>query len=282
MDLEAIKAKLAAMANQGSSKPRDLWKPKDKHVIRLLPYTHGPEPFIELGFHYDIGSTKSLLCPKFNSGDECAVCDFADKLRSWKGEDGQDKPEVERKADFEIFKKIQVKPRYYVAMIERDIDGGNVPKFWAFGKSIYETLLTMCADEEKNDAVDVKGAGVLTDTKKAFDLKIDFKKANNEDKKGNKKNFPITECENKLSPTPLAKTQKEIDEIISKIKNMNDVYPQTTSADVKKALLSFINSGGAEPEVGDVQKDEYKPNTAEHPVVGGQSLDEAFGALESD
>jgi len=276
MNLEEIKARLAALAN-GGSKKKDMWKPKDKHVIRLLPYPHGDEPFIELGFHYELGATKTLLCPKFNFGKECAVCEFADKLRSWNDEDGNAKKEAERKADFEIFKKIQVKQRYYVPMIERGHESEG-PKFWSFGKTIYEILLNMCLDEEMNGAVGSTGTGVLTDVDKAFDLKIDFKNADNKDGKGNAKNFPITEVKNSLSPTALLKSKKEAAELIEKVPNMNDVYPEVSSSEVKKAFMQFINSNAADPEVKDTGK-EYKSNSAEKPVEGTRSLDEAFGDL---
>ena len=87
MNLDQIRARLAGL-NTKTTKRRDLWKPKDKHTIRCLAYPHGDEPFIELGFHYDIGNTKVVQCPKHVSGDDCVICEYAEKLKSWNDENG--------------------------------------------------------------------------------------------------------------------------------------------------------------------------------------------------
>jgi len=281
MNFDDIRAKLAGLANQGQ-KRKDLWKPKDKHVIRLLPYPHGDEPFIELAFHYDIGKTRSLLCPQQTDGEVCPICEFAEQLKNWNDADGNEKQKSIREADWELFKKIQAKPRYYVPMIERDSDD-QTPKFWAFGKTIYERLLGMCLDEEMNDVANSKGTGVLCDVNGAFDLKIDFKKPNNEDKKGNTKNWPSTDVENKLKVTKVAASKKEIKEILDAIIDIKDVYPVLSSKEVNKIFMDFVNSSGTQSEE-DVKDPgtEYKSNTAEKPVEGGQSIDEAFGALTEE
>lgn len=278
MNLDEIRAKLAGLAN-GGGKRKDLWKPKDKHVIRLLPYPHGEEPFIELGFHYDIGKTRSLLCPAFNFGEDCPICEFAEKLRSWNDEDGNEKPKNLREADFEIFKAIQVKPRYYAAMVERTEDGVSEPKFWAFGKMIYETLLKLCIDEEMNEMVDGGGTDVLMSTDNAFDLKIDFMQPSNKDGKGNTKTFPITEVKPTMRTSKLAKNKAAVKEILDAVPNMEEVYPRLSQVEVQKIFDSFISAGVAEvdPKDDDDGK-EYAPNSAEKPVEG-RSIEEAFDTL---
>ncbi|MHA2045174.1 MAG: hypothetical protein ACW99G_10285 [Candidatus Thorarchaeota archaeon] len=276
MDMAAIRARLAGLANK-TQKRRDLWKPKDKHEIRCLPYPHGDEPIVELGFHYNLGATRSLLCPKHNYGKECAVCDFCDKLRSWNDVDGTEKPVDLRQADFEIFKNIQLKERWYIPMIDRADETPN-PLFYAFSKTIFEKFLNMCLNEEMHEIAGTTGTDVLTSTESAFDLTIDFKKPNNEDKKGNTKTFPVTDVDKKMRPSKLAKTKKEVEEILAKIPNIGDVYPEVSSAEAERVFMEFVNAGGGEPDVKDSGV-EYKANTAEAPVVGGQSIDDAFADL---
>jgi len=276
MNLKQIRDRLAGLANK-TQKRRDMWKPKDKHVIRCLPYPHGDEPILELGFHYELGAVRSLLCPKHNFGNECAVCNLADKLRSWNDESGADKPEEVRKADFELFKKIQVRERWYIPMIDRE-DDNPTPKFYAFGKTIYERLLNMCLNEEMNEIAKKEGTDVLTDVDSAFDLTVDFKKAMNEDKKGNTKTFPVTVVENKMRPSKLAKSKKEVEELIAKVPNMSEVYPEVSTEEVNKIFMDFISGGGTDVKVED-SGTEYKANTAEKPVEGGQSIDDAFKDL---
>ena len=273
--IEEIKAKLHRLQTQ-TKKQRDIWKPSNEHTVRLLPYPHGDEPFIDMGFHYEIGQT--IICPRYNFGKDCVVCEYADKLRSWQDEDGEDKLEAHRKRDWDLFRKIQCKERYYAPMIEcgKESEG---PKFWGFGKTIYERLLGFCIDEKYNEAVTEEGHGVLTNPDCAFDLKVTFKKRNNEDGKGNDKPFGITEVETaSLKPSKLGKNG-DTQELLNNVKNMGDVYPEMTSAEVEKIYFKFINSGTAEPKDDEDVGTEYKANTAEKQVEGGQSIDEAFDKM---
>jgi len=279
MNLQEIRNRLNKLANQ-TTKRKDLWKPKDVHTIRCLPYPHGDEPFLELGFHYELGKTRALLCPNHNYGDDCAVCEAAAKLRSWTDESGVDKPEKQRHDDFEIFKKIQVKERYYIPMVERGHEGEG-PKFWAFGKSIYEKLLKMCIDEEMNeDRDDDGGTLVLTSVDNAYDITVDFAQPNNKDGKGNAKTFPITDIKEKKRASKLGLSEKETEELLGKIPNIESVYDKVSSKEVEKIFSDFMNEGA--PEVDGSKEDagvEYKSNSAEKPVEGGQSIDEAFGEM---
>lgn len=287
MNLDQIRAKLAGL-NKKTNKRRDLWKPKDKHVIRCLPYPHGDEPIIELGWHYDIKDRGGVLCPKHNEGKDCAICDFAEKLRSWNDpETGVEKPEKLRKADFELFKKIAIKERWYIPVVERGFEDHG-PKFYAFGKSIYEQLLKMCLDEEMNEDVNHEGGTkILTDPNCAYDLNVEFYKGNNEDGKGNKRSFPLTDIKEKKRPSKLAKTKKEADALIDAIPNINEVYEFETPEAVEKIFEQFVNSGGAATVDTEDAGKEYKPkkyksNSAEKPVEGGQSIDEAFEDILAD
>lgn len=283
MNIEEIKARLSGLAQQ-TKKRKDIWKPKDKHIVRLIQYPHGADPFVELGFHYEI-QPGGVLCPKQNFGEECVICEFAEKLRAWKDEDGNDKPESVRKKDFEFWKLISVKPVWFVAMIERDKDGGiaDGPKFWRLSKSAYERLLGMCVDPKLNKAVAPsggEGTDVLFNADAAFDLEVNFKQALNKDGKGNQKNFPVTDIElAELVPTKLHDSKKKVKELVEGVQNMKDVYPEVSSAEVKKMFVKFLNSQ-SETDAGTENSGvEYKPNSAEKPVEGGLSIEEAFGDL---
>ncbi len=276
--IEEIKARLRGLQNR-TKKQNDIYKPKDKHVVRLLPYPHGPEPFLELGFHYDIGNS-TVLCPRHNFGKDCTICDFCDKLKSWQDEDGNDKPEKERKADWELFKKLQVKERYYAPLVERGKETEGA-KFWAFSRTLLERLLGMCANEKYNKVCKEEGYGVLTNPEVAFDLELNFKQPQNKDGKGNDKPFGITEVElADLAPCALAKTKADTKKIVDSVKPIFEVYAEQSSEEVDRLFMKYIGSGGeaVKGDEGDVGK-EYKPNTSEKPVVGGQSIDDAFEDL---
>lgn len=278
MNLDQIRQKLQSL-NKQTTKKRDIWKPKDKHDIRLVPYKHGSEPIIELGFHYDIGDANSVLCPKHNFGKDCVICDFAEALRSWNDENGKEKPEDVRRSDFDIYRKIQVKQRWYAVVVERGKESEG-PKFWAFGKTIYERLLNMCLNEELNEVAGTNGTDVLFGTDSAFDLTVDFKQKNNGDGKGNTKNFPVTEVGHKLRPSPLSDSKKKIEEIIDQVQPITSVYEEVSSSEVEKIFNNFANSLG-EPDTKSVGT-EYKSNSSEKLVEGGRSIDEAFAELTGD
>lgn len=276
--IEEIKARLQGLSKQ-TKKQSNIWKPKDEHTIRCLPYPHGDDPFVVLGFHYDIGG-QSILCPKTNFDKECVICETAEELRAWKDQDGNDKPEQRRKEDWELFKHISVKERYFVAMVERGKESEGA-KFYSFGKSTYERLLGFCIDKKLNNAVKGEGTDVLCSVTEAFDLHLNFKQASNKDGKGNTKTFPVTDIEiAELKPTPLAESKAAIQKILDSVPHMKTVYPEVSPAEVKTLYLKFINSQTAEQsgEEGSVGT-EISANTAEKPVEGGMSIDEAFGEL---
>lgn len=277
MNLEQIRAKLAGLKNK-TNKKNDQWKPTNEHTIRCLPYPHGDEPFLELGFHYELGEVKSLLCPKFNFGDECAICDLADSLKSWNDVDGNEKPQAERSADFELFRSVQVKERYFVPVIDRE-DETLTPKFWSFSPTIYKALLEICADEENNIITGAEGAGVLTSPKSAFDLGINLLKKKNEDGKGNNKPWPVTEVKEKKRPSKLLKADSEVEALLAKIPNIYTIYPKVSSSEAQKVFRSFVNSGVKKTVEVKNSGVEYTANTSEKPVVNGQSIDEAFDDL---
>jgi hypothetical protein len=276
MNVDQIRKKLQDL-NKKTNKRKDIWKAKDKHTIRLLPYPHGDEPIIELGFHYDVGDNFGLLCPRSNFSKDCVICDYADKLKSWNDEDGAEKPESVRKADFEIFKKVQVKETWLVPMIERGQEGEG-PKFFKLNKTNCEKVWSLCLDEEMAEIAEVEpGLDVLFNVNTAFDLTIEFKQPNNKDGKGNIKSFPVTDLDKKMRPSKLAKTKGEVDAILEKVPNVRDVYPEVPSEEIQKAFEQFINSESAEakPDGGK----EYKANTAEKPNIGGRTIDEVFSDI---
>lgn len=279
-----IKAKLQELQNQ-TKKQRDIWKPKDKHIIRLLPYPHGDkEPFLVLGFHYEIGK-QTILCPKFNFGDDCAICDFADKLRSWKGEDGEDKPEALRKQEWELFKKIQVKERYMAPMFERGQEAEGA-KFFAFSKTIYESFLSFLVDDESREMVNAgdDGFAVLVSERMAFDVKVDFKQANNKDNKGNAKPFGITEVETVKRPSKMHEDKATAKKLMDGVKSVLDIYPRVTSLDVERMFDKWLNSAAPEADgkTGDTGIEIAPTNSGEKPIENGRSIEDAFDDLVAD
>ena len=116
-----------------------MWKPQPgDNQIRLVPYKHGSDPFIELSFCYNIGKVRSIISP-ITFGKECPINEAAAKLRA-----------TGNKEDFELARKIQPKMRVYAPVIVRGKESEGV-KFWGFGKLVYQSLLNYFLDADYGD-----------------------------------------------------------------------------------------------------------------------------------
>lgn len=286
-----IRARLANL-NKKTTKNPDIWKPKDEHDVRLLRNPHSDDPLVEKAFHYNIGDAREILCPKANFGDECVICDFAEQLKSWKDEKGRDKPEKERKADFEIFKKIQSVSKVIVPVVERitNSDGkptGEVsqPGWWPLTSNQAQQILKVCTDADRLEVCGVTPGDdenvfdVLFSPKKAFDFHVSFKKPG---EKGNNKTFTMVEIEPKFKPTPLTGNPAKDAELVKAIKDPDEVYPKVPASEVANALKKFIG-GGMQVEAGSKSsgsEEKYASNTKEKAEkAGSRPVDEAFGEL---
>ncbi len=70
INLDKMRAKLAAVQNNGDSSKGAFWRPNDgNQTIRVVPTADG-DPFKEVFFHYNV-SKGGILCPKRNFGDSC-------------------------------------------------------------------------------------------------------------------------------------------------------------------------------------------------------------------
>ena len=286
-----IRARLQTL-NRKTSKNPDIWKPKDEHDVRLLRNPFSDDPFIEKGFHYNIGDAREILCPKVNYGDECPICEFADVLRSWKDEKGRDKPEKDRKADFEIFKKIQVVSKVIVPVVERIVDSNGKPTgelsqpgWWPLTSNQAQQIFEVCSDAERlgecgiDPTEEEKVFDAIFSPKKAFDFHVSFKKPN---EKGNNKTFTVVEIKPKYKPTALTGKAERDAELAKAIKSPDEVYPKIPNNEVAAALKKFIG-GGMQVDGGN----KVEPKEEKYPAKqgekadkqGGRDVTQAFGEL---
>ena len=121
--VNSVKAKLDAMTNQVNKKSL-IWRPTrgQEMAVRVVPYKHGPDPFNELYFHYDIGPVKTILCSNSNGfpeQQECSICDYAKFLL--KGEKND--------KNYALYKRLKSRLRVYVPILVRGHEDEGV-KFW--------------------------------------------------------------------------------------------------------------------------------------------------------
>ena len=167
MDISQIKNRLNQLQNQTSTKD-NFWKPEPgKTQIRIVPYKHNKDnPFLELYFHYNLGKNKTYLSP-VSFGKPDPVNEFADKLKSTGDKD-----------EWIQGKRLEPKMRTFAPVIVRGRESEGV-KFWGFGKTVYQELLSVIADPDYGDITDpVNGRDVEVEFISAEETGASFPKTN--------------------------------------------------------------------------------------------------------
>lgn len=212
LDIERLRSKLDSLKNPkkgGSGGNKKIWSPDQKktNTIRLIQYPYGDDPFVELSFHYGIGKG-GILCPRAQ-GKTCPICEFGYEL--YKG------------GDKETSKKMFAKQRVYAAMVDRS-EPNPVPRLWGFGKEIYQQLIEALLSEDYGSFLDpVNGIDADLKCEKAADAqwakpKLTFKR----------------------KESRLAATDKQIQEIVAAVPNVDDVFKPLTTGEINARLAAWL------------------------------------------
>ena len=250
LDIKQIRARLNQLKSQ-TNKQDNLWKPKGKTQIRIVPYRFDPNmPFIELLFHYDLGG-KTYLSPK-SFGRPDPVVEFAEQLKMSGDKD-----------DYKLARKLEPKLRTFVPMILRgEIDrdgklkqntGDNTVKFWGFGKTVYQDILGYMDDPDYGDIVDVETGR---------DLVVEFKTAEETGK-----SFPETKIRPKPNQTTLTDDSNVLKEMITTQKNITELYKEYTYEELKEVLTKWLDGDSAEETHETTQTQEPKTEEKKESVV---------------
>ncbi len=294
--------------NKDGTFEKTRWYATDEHDVRFVPTQNKKTYYgcdelvcfrdeeknilvVELMFHDNV-SKFPFLCPA-QFGDECKVCDYAKFLGRWKDDDGNDRPQAERTADFSIIKKIRRKNKYACNVVERGkesegafwflISPGSSEKVTGFfkilefcGNKIYRKMCGGITDDNELQ--------VLFGVEKALDIHISNQKANNQDGKGNKTGYNAIQFQfNGEDTSPLAKTKEECEKILKSVRDLETTYQRKSSKEVAELLEDFT-SGKQELKVGAESKDEkYATNSTEDvsKMDGSQEIDDKLEELLS-
>ena len=220
MDINAIKKRLTQLTSQ-TNKTSNLWKPQPgKNQIRIVPYAHCKEnPFIELFFHYEIGQRSYLSPMSFGRPDP--IEEFADKLKAGGNKD-----------DWKLGKKLEAKMRTFVPVIVRGQEKEGV-KFWGFGKTVYQELLTFIADPDYGD---------IADPSSGRDIVVTFKTAEETGKA-----FPSTSIMVKPNQTPISEDTDVIDSVKNQVE-ITSIYKEMSYEDLTGVLEDWLNPSESDEE----------------------------------
>ena len=228
MDLNAIKKRLGQLQTT-NNRTSSLWKPQPgKTQIRIVPYAFNKDnPFIELFFHYNLNN-RSYLSP-ISFGRPDPIEEFAQKLRG-----------SGSKEDYQLSRKLEAKMRTFAPVIVRGEEKQGV-KFWGFGKTVYQELLSIIADPDYGD---------ITDPVNGRDVVVEFLSAEETGA-----SFPKTNIRVKPNQTPIS-DEPEVLEVVKKQQDITEIYQELSYDDMTEILNEWLN-----PSEDDTKEEESKSDT---------------------
>ena len=249
MDLNAIKNRLSQLQTT-NTRTSNLWKPSPgTQIVRIVPYKFNQDnPFIELYFHYDLGG-KNYLSP-ISFGRPDPIEEFAQKLKSTGSKD-----------DYRLGRKIEAKMRTFAPVIVRGEENQGV-KFWGFGKTVYQELLSIIADPDYGD---------ITDSVNGRDVAVEFKTAEETGK-----SFPSTSIRVKPNQTPITEDASVLESINESQKNITEIYTERSYDELTQALDSYLNGDSSNEE--ETKQEEVK-ETAPASSYDKKETSDAFDDL---
>jgi len=223
MDINAIRAKLDALNNNGQQKEKTdyseiFWKPQlGKQTVRIVPSAFDPTfPFKELKFHYGIGKYPMIALSNFGKQDP--IEEFVKELRKTNDKD-----------NWSLSGKISPKTRIFAPVVVRGEEDKGV-RLWGFGVTIYKALLALAEDEDVGD---------YTDVINGWDLVV-------EQTQGNP--YPQTTVRIKPKQTPLSDNNDLVDTWIKEQPNPTEAFTQYDYEFIKKQLQNYLDPNSEEDD----------------------------------
>mgnify|MGYP003147723523 CR=1 FL=1 len=247
MDLKAIKNRLNQLQTT-NNRTSNLWKPQPgNQIVRIVPYKFNKDnPFIELYFHYGLAD-KNYLSP-ISFGRPDPIEEFAQKLKGTGSKD-----------DYRLGRKVEAKMRTYAPVVVRGEESQGV-KFWGFGKTVYQELLSIIADPDYGD---------ITDPVSGRDVAVEFKTAEETGA-----SFPSTSIRVKPNQTPITEDASLLETLTENQKKITEIYSEMSYEDLTTALNEYLNGGSTEEKVE--KKEVVKDTTSYNSKETSDAFDDLF------
>jgi hypothetical protein len=214
IDLDAIRNKLNQLSGN-NSKRNVMWRPQEgeETTVRILSFPDNDgQPFKERWFYYNIGNNPGLLAP-YQFGKNDPIQELITKLR----DDGS-------KESYELAKKLYPKMRCYAPVIVRGEEEKGV-RIWAFGKTVYQSLLNIMLDEDYGD---------ITDPSQGRDVKVICTKAPG-------RQWASTEVRPRGKSSKLSERTETAKGWLDTIPNLDEIYSLKTYEELEKIVTSWLN-----------------------------------------
>ena len=248
IDLDAIRKKLNNLQSQ-TGKQNNLWKPEPgKQTIRIVPYQYDKDnPFRELFFHYNLGKKIYLSPVTFGKADP--VVEFCEQLKS-----------TGNKEDWQMARKMEPKMRCYAPVIVRGQESEGV-KFWGFGKTVYQELLSIIADPDYGD---------ITDVMNGRDVTVEFTAAEGAG------SFPKTSIRVKPNTSAATDNKDIAEKITSGQKELTEIFKEVSYDDLKSALSEWLNPEDEQAQAHNENSETISAGDTKKVEDVNQAFDELF------
>jgi hypothetical protein len=221
MDISSIRKRLNQLQTT-NNRTSNLWKPQPgKQVIRVLPYKHNKDnPFIELFFHFGLNN-KTYLSP-ISFGRPDPLEEFAQKLKT-----------SGNREEYQMARKLEAKMRTFAPVIVRGEETQGV-KFWGFGKTVYQELLSVIADPDYGD---------ITDAINGRDVSVEFITAEESGA-----SFPKTSIRVKPNQNPIVEDKAQLENLLENQKDITELYQEKTYEELTEVLNEWLNPSDSTEE----------------------------------
>jgi len=247
MDINSIRKRLNQLQTT-NNRTSNLWKPQPgKQVIRVVPYLHNKDnPFIELFFHFGLNN-KSYLSP-ISFGRPDPIEEFAQKLK-----------QSGNREEYQMARKLEAKMRTFAPVIVRGEETQGV-RFWGFGKTVYQELLSVIADPDYGD---------ITDPVNGRDVSVEFITAEESGA-----SFPKTSIRVKPNQTPIVEDKAQLEGILTNQKNITELYQERSYDELTEVLNEWLNPDS------DTEGDDTTKETSSSTLATSTSVEDASAAFD--
>lgn len=220
LDINAIRNKLAKL--QGKSTGTSYWRPTENTEtnVRILSFkTDDGLPFKEFYFYYNIGKNRGILAPH-QFGKKDPFQELINQLRSDGSSESKD-----------LLKKLYPKMRIYAPVLVRGEEEKGV-QIWGFGKTVYQELYTLLADEDVGD---------FTDPFSGRDITVSSSKAAG-------RQWATTSVRPRMKTSKLSDNDAQMKQWIDSIPDPDNLFELQSYEELSKIINDWLNGEDNESE----------------------------------
>ena len=193
-------------------------------------------------------NNKSYLSP-ISFGRPDPIEEFAQKLK-----------QSGNREEYQMARKLEAKMRTFAPVIVRGEETQGV-RFWGFGKTVYQELLSVIADPDYGD---------ITDAVNGRDVSVEFITAEESGA-----SFPKTTIRVKPNQTPIVEDKAQLESILENQKDITELYQERSYDDLTEVLNEWLN-----PEASDEESEKAEETVNPASLASSTSVEDASKAFD--